>query len=113
MKTPYTKDDLERPASEGRSLHDHSSLFYKEIMGLSTPLVKVPTSKEIQSAINSSLKHDTNPILVQMIKNLRVTPLTSLWPEYSDNPPPTKEGALWHAANSVDDKNNTTKIWWA
>ena len=37
---PYTRDDLYRPADEGRSLHDDASRFYRDVMGLETPVMQ-------------------------------------------------------------------------
>ena len=54
---PYTNDDLFREASEGRSLHDDCSKFYRKVMGLVTPLSESiqPTVNEIGKAIEKKL----------------------------------------------------------
>ena len=50
VPNPFCKDDLERPSSEGRSLHDLANKFYKNKMNLSTPLVKLLKFKNIRDA---------------------------------------------------------------
>ena len=57
---PYTKEDLFREASEGRSLHDDASRFYREVMGLETPVSKEaqPSVSAITDAIEAKVKSD-------------------------------------------------------
>ena len=37
---PFEKADMERPADEGRSLHDEVSTFIREILQLPTPVTE-------------------------------------------------------------------------
>ena len=96
---PYSIEDLHRPATEGRSLHDDASAFYREIMKLQTPIVTVPSKAAIAKAIQAMTKSEAEkfgPLLL----NLQVTPLKNLWPASVSQPPPTKEGVLWAAAQA-------------
>ena len=55
---PYSIEDLHRPATEGRSLHDDASAFYREIMKLQTPIVTVPSKAAIAKAIQAMTKSE-------------------------------------------------------
>jgi hypothetical protein len=93
---PYTSADLYRPQSEGRSLHDDASWFYCHVMGLSTPLVEIPSLEDIGKAIATVIQSD--PCSRQLIVDLKGTVALALWPELDGVPPQSKEGMLWNAA---------------
>ena len=38
VPSPFVEDDMWRPADEGRSLHDEISMFYREVLQMSTPV---------------------------------------------------------------------------
>ena len=105
---PYSIEDLHRPATEGRSLHDDASAFYREIMKLQTPIVTVSSKAAIAKAIQAMTKSEAEkfgPLLL----NLQVTPLKNLWPASVSQPPPTKEGVLWAAAQADQKAWKTTR----
>ena len=107
MPTPFTKANLERPASEGRSLHDAASSFLRNVMNVPTPIsaANLPKSKEIQKTF-LELDPVRDNVAHKFLLDLQATPLQDLWGEDSVSPPPTKEGLLWHAANALS-KNDS------
>ena len=96
---PFGKEDLERPSSEGRSLHDTASFFLRTVMSLETPIRNLPKSSEVQKAFGN-LDPEKDGVAYQMMIDLQATPLEALWPGMR-SPPATKEGVLWNAVNKL------------
>ena len=98
----FTQGDLQRPADEGRSLHDEVSTFLHVKMGLKTPITAsiLPKSSDVAKAFRM-LGEDKNEFRYkQLLADLQATKIKDLWPEY-EMPPATKEGVVWHASNSL------------
>ena len=97
---PFTIQDLQRPADEGRSLHDEVSEFFRSKMGVSTPITSsnIPRSRQVAEAFTKIGENEER--FKQLLVDLQATKLHDLWPGH-DGPPPTKEGVAWHAANSL------------
>ena len=79
---PYTNGDLFREASEGRSLHDDCSKFYRQVMGLVTPLKDStqPTVDEIGTAIEKNVARDDLSMWT-IVYSLFQTERSALWPD--------------------------------
>ena len=52
MSKPYSKEDMFRPSSEGRSLHDDLSKILREALHFKTPVQQVLNSKELSNYIH-------------------------------------------------------------
>ena len=100
---PFTAADLERPASEGRLLHDLCSAFLCECCDINGPCDRTKhnlTRDHIVQAFSfAKLKEDA--VVVQLLEDLQVTTLESVWPGYNDHPPLTKEGMVWNSAQDT------------
>jgi hypothetical protein len=70
---PYSIEDLQRPDTEGRSLHDEASTFYREIMKIQTHIVTVvPSKADIAKAIQAMTKAEaekSGPLLLNLQVN--------------------------------------------
>ena len=97
---PFTEQDLQRPADEGRSLHDEVSEFYRAKLGVTTPITpnNIPKSRDVQTVFDSLTEDE--PRFFQLLIDLQATRLHDLWPG-ADRIPPTKEGIAWHAAHCL------------
>ena len=104
INDPYCADDLYRPASEGRSLHDDACHFYQKAMGLSTPLVDLPVLEVVVKVVRLVTSSTNDRRSSSMIHDLRDTVASVLWPD--GVAPHTKEGLLWTAANYDQKKRN-------
>ena len=98
---PYVIDDLFRPKEEGRSLHDHASSFYRNVMKLGTPIRSPPTSSEIVESTRKLQR--TDEVSMKLVTDLQATEKTALWPDLpiSSPHPPTTVGVLWYAAHQL------------
>ena len=103
---PFTEADLQRPADEGRSLHDEVRSFLEVKMGLKTPITasNLPKSSAVAKAFQKLENNKNEDRYKQLLADLQATKINDLWPEAADMPPPTKEGIVWHAANSLVNK---------
>lgn len=93
--SPFFIDDLQRPADEGRSLHDCCSKFYTEIMNLKTPFGgdnPLPPISDIKDAMVSVPA--SNNIQRQFIVDLQSTKQKELLPGL-EPPPSTKERSVF------------------
>jgi hypothetical protein len=93
---PCTSANLYHPQSEGWSLHDDVSWFYCHAMGLSTPLVEIPSLEDIGKVIAAIIEYD--PCSRQLIVDLKGTVVSTFWLGLDGAPPQSKEGMLWNAA---------------
>ena len=95
--SPYIDEDIFRESSEGRSLHDDANVFYREVMGLTTPIksTEQPTVVEIQDAISKKVSK-TDLRMWTIIYALQLSKKEELWP-----------GAI------VAPKNSIGKFWCA
>ena len=98
--TPFTEHDLQRPADEGRSLHDEVSEFLRVKVGVATPITprNMPKSSIIAKAFRTITTEEKR--FQQLLADLQATQVQDLWPG-ADGPPATKEGVTWHAAHSL------------
>ena len=78
---PYCADDLYRPASEGRSLHDDACHFYQKAMGLSTPLGDLSVLEVVVKVIRLVTSDTNDRRSSSMIHDLRDTVAFVLWPD--------------------------------
>ena len=90
-------EDLQRPANEGRSLHDLANCFIREIMGLKTPLGTIPSLSTLLEAFKT-LDATKHPEHFELLTDLQASTLESIWGPQVELPPRTKEGVMWHAA---------------
>ena len=95
-----TEEDMQRPADEGRSLHDELCEFFRAKMGLSTPITRnnMPKASSIMQAFKSITKDEHR--FQQLLLDLQATRFHALWPEHNVVPP-TKEGLAWYAAHCI------------
>ena len=98
---PFIKDDMERPADEGRSLHDLANKFYRDKMGLAIPLAKQPKSAVVQKALKELKANKADEVFYQLLIDLQATPFVDLFGEEQEQHPPTAIGVLHHAANAI------------
>ena len=98
---PYTNGDLFREASEGRSLHDDCSKFYRQVMGLVTPLKDStqPTVDEIGTAIEKNVARDDLSMWT-IVYSLFQTERSALWPD--GDLLNHSMGMLWRACKSYE-----------
>ena len=77
----YVADDLYRESSEGRSLHDDANVFYRTVMGLTTPIrsLEQPSVLQIETAIKTKVSKD-NLLIWTIIDSLQLTSEQELWP---------------------------------
>lgn len=56
--TPYINGDIFHESSQGRSLHNNALRFYREVMGLETPITKEdqPSVAEITQSIEDKVE---------------------------------------------------------
>ena len=96
---PYTNDDLFREASEGRSLHDDCGRFYRQVMGIVTPLSDLiqPAIDEISTAIEKEVARDDLGIWT-IVYSLFQTETSALWSDW--DPLNHSMGILWRACKS-------------
>ena len=95
---PYVADDLYRESSEGRSLHDDSNVFYRNVMGLTTPIpsTEQPCVSQIEAAIKTKVSRD-NLKIWKIIYALQLTIKEELWPG-AIMTPENSVGKLWCAS---------------
>ena len=79
---PYTNEDIFRKPSEGRSLHDDTSIFYRVIMKLPVPLSNVnqPSVDEISQAFDEKVKKDDLRTW-NIIYSLFLAEKSTIWPD--------------------------------
>ena len=97
---PYSNDELFRESSSGgRSLHDDCCRFYREVMGLVTPLndSTQPTVDEISAAIEKELARD-DLAMWTIVYSLFQTERSALWPD--GDLPNHSMCILWQACRS-------------
>ena len=96
---PYTRDDLYRPADEGRSLHDDASRFYRDVMGLETPVMKSsqPDHGAICEALEYKVQKDDLPIWT-IVYSMFQTERAALWS--TDDRLDHSAGIFWRACRS-------------
>ena len=99
MSKPYSKEDMFRPSSEGRSLHDDLSKFLREALHFKTPVQQVLNSKELASYIRK-LSDKDKLTHKQFIFDMKATKSIDLWPE-TDGLPSSKCNftSMWRAIN--------------
>ena len=96
---PYTKGDMFREPGTGRSLHDDACRFYREVMGLATPInhAAQPSLTEISQSIDKKVEKD-DLRMWEIIYSLNLTEKESLWSEGDDLG--SSVGLLWGACKS-------------
>ena len=73
-------EDLQRSASEGRSLHDDACHFYQEAMGRATMMREFPPSDDVVESIGLINDHATNDLRSSCVaRDLREAVAPSLW----------------------------------
>ena len=82
---PYTNEDIFRESSEGRSLHDDASKFYRVIMKLPVPVAiqNQPTVDEITLAFSEKVRKDDLKTW-NIIYSLNLTERSALWLDTDD-----------------------------
>ena len=95
---PYTKDDMFRESSEGRSLHDDCRTFYRTIMKLPVPLVSEnqPSVDQICDAIGKVKRDDL--LTWSFVYSLFLTEKSALWPDTDECH--HSMGMMWKACKS-------------
>ena len=100
---PYTEDELFIGEDDPnlRCLCHDANKFYRDVMGLQTPITKnnMPKSKDIQHEILNNSKAKT-AVFTKILHDLRATSLKDIFPNLV-SPPPTFIGVLWHAVHEV------------
>ena len=93
----FTKDDLEYPSSEGRSLHDLMNKFLHEEMSIETPVVKLSQLVQVLDAMEAT----TNKEFQDMIFDLKATERKAIIPDRIDCVD-SLVGIIWAAAGSIN-----------
>ena len=101
----YVADDLYRESSEGRYLHDDAYVFYRTVMGLTTPIksLEQPSVLQIETAIKTKVSKD-NLLIWTIINSLQLTSEQELWPGTGAiMTPENSVRKLWSASKSFSD----------
>jgi len=105
---PYSIDDLDRPANEGRSLLVDANYFYGTVMKLKTPIPneEQPELPDIQSVVAAvqTIQNGRAPdsIVIKILCDLKATEWDCLWPKKGEFEalPKNAISLLWEACHS-------------
>ena len=95
---PFSIDDFSCLSYEGISLHDEISVFFREIMQLSTPLKYLPSTSDVTNAFNKITMENVR--FWQLKIDLQATKLDDLW-VCIDKPPCSQVGIAWQVVQEI------------